>query len=347
MTTIAMPQRSRRLASRLRRAAPGAALAALVAAVATVVGGLVPVVGAPVVAVVLGAVVASALQPMRRWPGVGMGFSLTGALALQIAVVLMGSQLSLSQAWNVGRSSLPVMIGTLVTCFAASAIFGRMLRIEPHLRTLLGVGTAICGASAIAAVTPVLRPKASAVTYALTTVFAFNIVAVLAYGGIGHALGMSEHAFGVFAGTAVNDTSSVVAAAVGYGPEATRTAVVVKLTRALMIVPVVLILAFVVARRRRGSSPAVQPVRLVPWFLVGFLTLAGVNTIAPFGAQLSASLGALSTQLITWALAAIGLSTDVASLRRAGWAPLLFGGLLSATVCASSLGIQAVGSGLR
>ena len=338
-------------AFRLRRAVPGAALALAVAAVATAIGRMVPILGAPVAAVLLGAALATALRPARRWPGTATGFALTGGLALQVAVVLLGSQLSLAQAWAVGRSSLPVMVATLTVCFCAAALFGRLLGVEPTLRTLLGVGTAICGASAIAAVTPVLRPKPATVAYALSTVFVFNVAAVLTFPWLGHTLGMSQHAFGVFAGTAVNDTSSVVAAAVTYGSTATQTAVVVKLTRALMIVPVVLVLAFVVARRRpqgADTEAAARPraIRLVPWFLVGFVALAAVNSVVPFadGARSACSLA--STLLITWALAAIGLSTDLGALRRTGWTPLLFGGMLWIAVTATSLATQALTTGL-
>lgn len=348
MSTATAPSKPRTAPSRLRRAAPGAALALAVAAVATVVGRAIPILGAPVAAVLLGAVIASTVRPARRWHGTTVGFKLTGGLALQVAVVLLGAQLSLAQAWDVGSSALPVMVGTLAVCFTAAALLGRRLGVEPTLRTLLGVGTAICGASAIAAVTPVLKPKPATVAYALSTVFVFNVAAVLTFPWLGHALDMGQHAFGVFAGTAVNDTSSVVAAAVTYGDEATRTAVVVKLTRALMIIPVVLVLAYVVARRRpeAADQPWPSAIRLVPWFLVGFVALAALNSAFPFSAGLQSACALASGLLITWALAAIGLSTDLGELRRTGWTPLVFGGLLWIAVSASSLGIQALTTGL-
>lgn len=345
-------------------AIPGCLLALVVALAATAVGLALPVLGGPVAAVLIGAVVATWVRPARRWPTVPRGLRLTGALALQCAVVLLGTQISLAQAWEVGGSALPVMIATLAAAFGAAWLLGRWMGIEDDLRTLVGVGTAICGASAIAAVTPVLRAKPTTVAYAMSTIFVFNIAAVLIFPWIGHALGMSQHSFGVFAGTAVNDTSSVVAASAVYGDEATHTAVVVKLTRSLAIIPVVLIVAAVVARRTRRAAalvaapagpgtgadgdPAVDAaarpsiLKLVPWFLVGFVALAAVNSVVAIPAGVSSGFALAAGFLITWALAAIGLSTDLAALRRTGMRPLLFGGALWLVVSLTSLGVQAV-----
>jgi len=168
---------------------------------------------------------------------------------LQLSVVVLGSQLSLAQIAKVGLESLPVMIGTLVVCLAAAWLIGRWLGITGNLRTLIGVGTGICGASAIAAVTPVIGAIGIDVAYAISTIFLFNIAAVLVFPIVGHLLGLSQHAFGLFAGTAVNDMSSVVATATTYGPAATNFAVVVKLVRTLMIIPISLGLAASTGRR--------------------------------------------------------------------------------------------------
>src|SRR5262249_23326221 len=153
---------------------------------------------------------------------------------------------------------------------------GRAMRIDTDLRTLIGVGTAICGASAIAAVSPTIRAKSPAVAYAISTIFLFNIAAVLTFPPLGHLLGLSQHAFGLFAGTAVNDTSSVVAAASSYGSQAASYAVVVKLTRSLMIIPICLALAAMTSHREQGAQRMTvgRTVRLIPWFLVGFLLVA-------------------------------------------------------------------------
>jgi uncharacterized membrane protein YadS len=226
----------------------------------------------------------------------------------------------------------------------------------------------VCGASAIAAVTPVIGAAGADVAYAVSTIFVFNVAAVPALPALGHLLGMDQHAFGLFAGTAVNDMSSVVAAASAYGGDAADQAVVVKLARTLMIIPICLGLAALARRRaatadagasgdagmrsgtrgvpgadRSGKRSRTVPVRvgrLVPWFLVGFLVLAAVNTAGLLPAAAHGPLGTLAAFLITLALSAIGLSTDLVRLRRTGPAPLLLGGCLWLVVTATSLAVQ-------
>lgn len=336
--------------ARRRSVLPGLAWAVVVALVATAVGRALPVVGAPVSGVVLGILVGVVLRRRLHPTAVtrlSPGLRLASKLVLQLAVVLLGARLSLAEVARVGWDSLPVMLGTVVACLAAAAVLGRALGIDRELVALLGTGTAICGASAIAAVTPVLRATPTNVAYALSTVFAFNVAAVVVFPPLGHALGMSQEAFGLFAGTAVNDTSSVVAAAATFGPVAADQAVVVKLVRTLMIIPIVIGLAMLVARRDRAASgtatdgrPAV--LRLVPWFLVGFLALAAVNSMGLIPGSWHAPLATAATFLITVALAAIGLSTDLPAMRAAGVRPLLFGGVLWLVVTLTALGLQAL-----
>jgi uncharacterized integral membrane protein (TIGR00698 family) len=153
-----------------------------------------------------------------------------------------GVELSLTAVAGQGLRSLPGIIITLTGCLVAAQLLGRRLAISARLRALVGVGTSICGASAIAAVTPVIDAGQTEVGYAVATIFLFNIAAVLVFPLLGHALGLGQHSFGVFTGTAVNDLSSVVATASLYGSGSLHTAVIVKLTRTLMIVPICIIL---------------------------------------------------------------------------------------------------------
>ncbi len=357
--------RPRRAARRAQAIAPGLALALAVAAAATVVGQYVPLIGSAVPGAVIGAVIAIVVKPGARFaPGVKWA----STFVLQCSVVLLGAQLSITEAARVGVSSLPVMLGTLAICLAAAWLYGRLLGVPGDLRTLIGVGTGICGGSAIAAASPVIEAASADVAYAISTIFLFNIAAVLAFPLLGHVLGMSQQSFGLFAGTAVNDTSSVVATAATYGTAATSHAVVVKLVRTLMIIPICLGLAALTARRQqrlasaaapaaaardgaaagRPASPAAarmsprRAVKLVPWFLIGFVLVAAVNSggIIPAGAH--SPLEHASVFLVAVALSAIGLSTNVAALRKAGARPLVLGALLWVTVAAASLGLQAL-----
>ncbi|GAA1647272.1 YeiH family protein [Actinoplanes couchii] len=297
---------------------------------ATALGLLFPLVGAPVFAVAGGVL----LSPLARRHDAGLrpGLDLAGGPVLQLSVVLLGAQLSLGEVLTVGAQSLPVMLGTLGVCLLLAWALGRRLGVPRDLRTLIGVGTGICGASAIAAATPAVRAKSDDVAYAISTIFLFNVVAVLVLPQIGHALGMSQEAFGLLAGTAVNDTSSVMAAAGAYGPEAVRHAVVVKLARSLMIIPVVLALSAL------NRAPGVRRISLVPWFLIGFLVMAVLEIPAGVGEALHR----VAMLLIAVAMAAIGLRTDLAGLRRAGVRPLLLGLLLWIAVVLTSLGLQHV-----
>jgi uncharacterized integral membrane protein (TIGR00698 family) len=267
---------------------------------------------------------------------------------LQCSVVLLGAQLSIAEAASVGVSSLPVMLGTLAICLAAAWLYGRLLGVPGDLRTLIGAGTGICGGSAIAAVSPVIEAASADIAYAISTIFLFNIAAVLVFPLLGHALGMSQHSFGLFAGTAVNDTSSVVATATTYGTAATSHAVVVKLVRTLMIIPVCMGLAALTARKQQHPATATarmsprRAARLVPWFLIGFVLMAAVNSCGIIPAHAHSPLKHASVFLVSVALSAIGLSTNVSALRKAGARPLILGALLWITIAAASLSLQAL-----
>jgi uncharacterized integral membrane protein (TIGR00698 family) len=391
-TASAAPARS--LPDRARAILPGLALALAVAAVATVVGQHVPLVGSAVPGAVIGAIIALMIKPGAR---LAPGIKYASTFLLQCSVVLLGTQLSIAEAARVGVASLPVMLGTLAVCLGAAWLYGRMLGIPRDLRTLIGVGTGICGGSAIAAVSPVIEAASTDVAYAISTIFLFNIAAVLVFPLIGHAIGMSQQSFGLFAGTAVNDTSSVVATAATYGAAAANHAIVVKLVRTLMIIPICLGLAGLTARRQRAelaARPARQPepalvgagvssvghggaagtgtavdggggttasasasasarmsplrvLRLVPWFLIGFVVAAGLNSAGVIPSGSHGSLQRVSVFLVAVALSAIGLSTNVPALRKAGPKPVLLGALLWITVAVASLGLQTITGTLR
>lgn len=318
---------------------PGIFLAVSIATVATLVGKLIPVIGAPVICIVIGVAIAAFRRPGERFrPGI----QTSSKLILQISVVVLGSQLSLKEIVKVGFSSLPVMIGTLMVCLLGAYWIGKRLGIVGDLRTLIGVGTGICGASAIAAVSPIIGAASVDIAYAISTIFLFNVTAVLTFPFLGHLLGLSQHSFGLFAGTAINDMSSVVAASTTYGSIAAGYAIVVKLTRTLLIIPISLGLATIERRKNSAGSanPHVRVTRLVPWYLIGFVLVASANSAGLIPNGIHHDLVQFSIFLIAIALAAIGLSTDVAGFKRTGHRPLLLGGILWILVSTTSLLLQ-------
>lgn len=323
---------------------PGLAVAVTLAGASTVLGQLAPVVGGPVFGIVLGILVGAAVPRLRatHWSA---GYNFAGRQVLQASIVVLGTGLSLQQVVQVGASSLPVMLGTLAVALFGAALLGRWLGVDADTRTLIGVGTGICGASAIAASAAVIKPKDADVAYAIGTIFTFNIAAVLLFPPVGHLLGLSGHSFGLWSGTAINDTSSVVAAAFSYGSNAGPYAIVVKLTRSLMIIPITVALAFLKGRRSRAAgqgSGAMPWSRMVPAFLIGFVLAAALDTFGMIPVSWHPGLSTLGTFLITVALAGIGLSLRLAQMRMAGPRPLLLGAMIWAAVGLTSLGLQAV-----
>lgn len=335
----------------LRERAPGLVVALLVAVAATSFGRALPVVGGPVFGLVLGVVVGVAVASGDR---LRPGSTFASGPVLKCSIVVLGATLSLTQIVTVGLGSLPVMIGSLVVALVGVWVLGRLIGVRGDTQILIGVGTAICGASAIAAAGAVLRPKPIHVAYALGTIFALNIVAVLTFPAIGQMLGMRPQVFGLWAGTAINDTSSVVAAGYSVNPGAGRYALVVKLTRSLALIPIVIALALFAARREVRGHDGVRgrrtefSLRALPWrkvvplFLVGFVAAAGLSTLGVIPVAWYSGLTEAGFFLITVALAGIGLSVNVRDLRAVGHRPFLLGVTLWVLVALSSLGLMAL-----
>jgi len=322
----------------MRALAPGLLLALVIAGVTSFVAPLnaaTKVVGASVFAIIAGLIIRT-ISPL---PTVFLhGVRFASKRVLQMSIVLLGTGLSLAQVWNTGRSSVVVMVGTLIVGLVVILVLGRALKVDETLTRLIGVGTGICGASAIGAIAPVLEADEATIAYAISTVFLFNVAGVLLFPLLGHLMGLSQHGFGLWAGTAINDTSSVVAASAQYGASALAFGVVVKLARTVMIIPLSFIFAGVSARERRRDDPNPGTTsrlgRNLPIFIVWFLLASLLNTIGVFGVvDKSAVLHVLGAQplsalgqfFIVVALAAIGLSADLRAMIRTGWRPLALG----------------------
>ena len=316
---------------------PGVLVAAVIALAATLAARFVPLVGAPVLAIVFGIVLRLVIALPRS---LNAGFAFSSKMVLQSAIIVSGFGLSLAAVVTTGWETLPVTIGTIAIALVLAPIVGRMLKIDTVLEHLVGVGTAICGASAIAAVASVIEPLESDVALAIATIFFYNIVAVLTFPALGALMHMTQSQFGVWAGTAINDTSSVVAAGYAFGADAGQHATIVKLARATFILPVVAIVAVVHAREKRAGGMHVPWRRIVPWFILWFVVAACINTTGIIPSGWHPGITQASTFLISVALAGIGVQTEVARLARSGARPLALGFVLWVAVAAVSLLLQ-------
>ncbi|HSR64862.1 MAG TPA: putative sulfate exporter family transporter [Xanthomonadaceae bacterium] len=322
------------VASRL----PGLAVAVALALLAWLAGRALPLLGGAVCGVLLGVLARARWTPApRHLPGL----ALAGRALLQASVVLLGFGLDLGAVARTGLHALPVTLATLAVAFATAWWLGRALRIPARLGLLVGIGTAICGGSAIAAAAPIVRPDEHETAFAISTIFLFNIVAVLLFPLLGHALHLSDAGFGTWAGTAINDTSSVVAAGYAYSRNAGDIATVVKLTRATLIVPVCMALAMWAAWRQRRAGARVDLRRIVPWFVLWFLVAAGLRGAGLVPAAVLPWLHEVAVFLMVVALTAVGLSADLRRMAATGARPLLLGLGVWAAVAASSLLVQA------
>lgn len=339
--------------STIRTLAPGIATSAALAAVCWFLGTAVPIVGGAVFAILAGMIIGV------FWKDKGSaaaGIKFTSKKILQTAVVLLGFGLPLTQIAQVGATSLPVIVSTITASLLTAFILCHALHVPSRIATLIGVGSSICGGSAIAATAPVIKANDQEVAHAISVVFLFNVLAALIFPTLGDAIGMTNDGFGLFAGTAVNDTSSVTAAAAVWdgmheGAHALDYATIVKLTRTLAIIPITFVLALWVASREKKTAGANgQPTqngfslkRALPTFIVLFLCASIVATVASAtGVDMAVfePLKLASKFFIVMAMAAIGLNTDVVGLVKSGAKPIVLGAACWIAIASVSLGAQ-------
>lgn len=316
----------------------GLLLAAAVAVCAIVLGRLMPIIGGPVFGIVIGLAVRNSIGVGQMFqPGLRFG----SQQILKWSIIALGFGLSFGKVIETGLESLPVTLVTLSAAFISAYFLGKWLGIASKLKMLIGVGTAICGGSAIAAVTPIIKPEDHEIAFAITTIFIFNIIAVLIFPIVGHMMNMSDVGFGLWAGTAINDTSSVVAAGYSYSQAAGDYATIVKLTRATLIIPICVVLAIVHAytMRRKGASDF-NLMAIFPWFILWFVVASAVRSSGIIPEAMNVPLRLVADFLIVLALSAIGLSSDLRRMATAGVRPVLLGLGVWAAVVFSSLLVQ-------
>ncbi len=321
---------------------PGILLAFGIALPAWFAGHRFPVIGGAVFALIFGLIAGNIIRPKACEAGI----KFTGKKILQYSIILLGFEMDIGNVLEVGGRSLFVMIFTLVAAFATAALLYRALRVQGKQAVLIGVGTCICGGSAIAATAPVIGAEDDDIARAISTIFLFNVIAVFLFPALGRAIGLTDDAFGVWAGTAINDTSSVVAAASVWSESAGKgtalsVATIVKLTRTLLIIPITLALAFWTNRKAGQKKGAFNFVRIFPWFVLGFIAAALANSFMPMPDRLPETLARCGKFLIVMAMAAIGFSTDARALVRGGKGPIALGVACWFAVAAVSLAAQA------
>ena len=326
----------------MKQKIPGIALCLIIAAAATALVSFVPileVVGAPVIAIIAGMVIALFYKNKKT---TAEGITFTSKKVLQYAVILLGFGLNLTTVGQVGSQSLPIIISTIATSLIVSFILMKLMKIPSKIATLIGVGSSICGGSAVAATAPVIDADDKEIAQAISVIFLFNVIAAIIFPTLGGVLGMSDTGFAIFAGTAVNDTSSVTAAASTWETlhDVTNVldfAVIVKLTRTLAIIPITLALAFYrmhTAKKMGGSASKVSLKKIFPmfilWFICASLITTLVNAFVTGGAldvctNIFGWLKDLSKFFIVMAMCAIGLNTDIVKLVKSGGKPIVLG----------------------
>ncbi len=325
--------------------ASGLLLAIGIALVAWWLGRMVPLIGGPVFGIVIGIAVRNLFSPGESY---NPGIQFASKQILQWSIIALGFGLSLTQVAKTGLESLSVTMITMTTAFVTAFVLGRLLKVHNKLQVLIGVGTAICGGSAIAAVTPIIKPDDHDTAFAISTIFLFNVVAVLLFPLLGHMLHLSDLGFGLWAGTAINDTSSVVAAGYSYSTAAGDYATIVKLTRATLIIPICLVLAIIVAVREKraakqaGTSSDFSLRRIFPWFILWFLVASAIRTAGYVPIAIQPAIHLAAEFMIIVALTAIGLSANLRKMAATGARPILLGLGVWAAVSISSLLVQLV-----
>ncbi|MCS6801927.1 MAG: putative sulfate exporter family transporter [Chloroflexota bacterium] len=322
-------------ASWLHGVAPGLAVVLAVAITARLIGRFVPAtISEVLVAVVLGLLIANTL---RLPAAAALGIRLAVQRVLRLGIILLGARLSLGDVVAIGSQAILLIAVLMAVALVFAYSVGRLLGLPRRLALLIGVGTAVCGNSAIIATAPVVEAKESEVSFAVATITLFGTLAVFVYPLIGAALQLSQTVFGLWSGTAINDTSQVVAAAAAYGTAALGTATVVKLTRNALMAPLLLGIAWWwgrgAAAARRGAAGA------VPLFVLGFLAVVALRTVGLIQPPLTLWLDEGARFCILLALAGVGLNTSLATLRAIGLAPFLLGLGAALIVAALSLSL--------
>jgi uncharacterized integral membrane protein (TIGR00698 family) len=310
---------------------PGILLLVAIGILSNSLGKDYPLIGGAVIAIVIGFLI-------KQFLGVPVifaeGISYTLKKLLKLAIILLGFSFSFSQIFQVGANSLIIVFVAVVAGIFLTFFIGRLFGLQGNIPLLISLGTGICGATAIATTGPIIKAKDEDIVYAVNTIFAFNVLAVLIYPLIGHILSLPDDQFGVWAGTAIHDTSSVVAAGYSYSNSAGDASVVVKLIRTLMLIPVAVILSVFISVKstKLGSDTnKVKVSKVFPYFILIFAGAAALNSLVPLPQTFVDTSSAVAKFVILMVMASVGLGTDFKKIKSVGFRPLIVG-LLSSLI---------------
>lgn len=343
----------------------GILISVLIAVPSFFLGKLFPVAGGPVIAIVIGMILSLIIKNKSPFES---GIKFTSKKVLQWSVILLGFGMNLGVVAKTGAQSLPIIVSTIAVSLILAFVLSKAFRIQSKTATLVGVGSSICGGSAIAATAPVIQADDEEVAQSISVIFFFNVLAALIFPSLGQLIGFntaSGESFGIFAGTAVNDTSSVTACASTWdnlfnlGSQTLDKAVTVKLTRTLAIIPITLVLAFIQTSKAKKSSEDTSTTlsestfsfkKIFPFFILYFILASVITTLVykfvPAGDTLNMFkstfkfLKEASKFMIIMAMAAIGLNTNIIKLVKTGGKPLLLGFCCWTGITATSLLMQ-------
>ncbi len=297
--------------------------------------------GASIIALFMGTIINSFFHPSWMKPAL----KFTSKRILKVAIIFLGASLSINTIMSVGKMTFFVMIFTFAMCFGGGYFIRKLFGLNWKLGNLISAGTGICGGSAIAAISPVIDADDKDIAFAMSSTFIFDMVMVALYPIMGKLLGMTDIAYGIWAGTSVNDTASVVASGYAFSEMAGDFATMVKLTRTIAIIPTVLVFAYIGMRikqkelKEANNEQKVNLMKIIPWFIGGFLLLAVLNSAQCIPVAVGGVIKNTSKFLMVTALAAIGLGTSITDFKKAGLAPMLYGITIDTLVTLTALGV--------
>ncbi|MEL3971245.1 putative sulfate exporter family transporter [Rossellomorea oryzaecorticis] len=317
---------------KLPKVTPGLLFILLISLIAKGLGTWFPLVGSLLFAILIGVTLRNTTNLAASWQA---GIQFTLKRLLKVAIVFLGVGLSLLEIMKIGQSAVWIIFVSVVVGISVTYVVGKLLGINPRLSLLIGIGTSICGATAISAVKGIIGAKENETAYALSTIVFFNLVAFITFPIIGHLLGLSQVSFGIWAGTAVHDTSSAVAVGYSYGDHAGEAATTVKLARTLFLIPVMFLLPFMLKSDTPSKGSTYR--KAFPWFVLMFLGVSILHTFGVIPDIMEGILGSLSKFMIIMVMAAVGLQVSIKDLSKLGFKPLLTGLIASITCAVISL----------